>query len=802
VAKAYGTGSNQVYGTAGYYQIRPTPNASPTDVNQPVSAGNDLGILAASNPTLYSVPSFATSTGKAGSFVNFGPYPVFRGPNGSALFRQGALAVEVINGPFNSPAGNNASLFGEALEFTVTSPGSYRVGLVVDAVAEGRYSPNYVGLYNPVIGQTVFSTALVRDGTPDMVFFDVTAKAGDTFTVGLWQNAATQSPERVAALSMVTFDNLSSSPSTLAVVNGDFQNISGLTTNGAAWFNGVPTGWTGVSGNFAVRTNGTNQYVANLQTLSTTNPFRPLYQSIGTMAANGTVSLNFDIIQLQTNAMRLGVAIYNAPPGGSPGSASWSPLLVNTNFTSFGPQTLRVSNVAAGTPLAVAFWASTGAPGIDNVIVSDSTGRPSGWTNGANGGFGFQPWTIVASNGTGGFAGHFIGNPAEAGISGMNTNSFGMFANPTNSGCFVNVGRGLSNSLPINGTLSFQWGINFDSGAGGNKGFSVFSGTNEIINVNNAASEVITLNGVNVGFGYGVSAMNWSFVRTASNVITVTANDRDGLGTYSNSITVANGAIDAVRFYASAMQAGNNAQPYFNNLLVTIPGQPVPAGGVVSNTPVYVRLRADAPVDPAQQQIDLTSGQYALPETVLLDGVVLPKPVYTVTPSAITNLFTVTNTPSVPGAFLVNAANLVSNLVVTAPASAPAAFEISTNSATGFTNVLAIPAGAGTLANLPIYVRIAAWPTVQKVSNNITFSNRFAAIEVTNVGVAGEVLEREQVRRQRRILKYNMRFFPAAGCRSLDAVAHPLFPCARFISFDSPCRCCCPMFTSMPLVAS
>ena len=47
-----------------------------------------------------------------------------------------------------------------------------------------------------------------------------------------------------------------------------------------------------------------------------------------------------------------------------------------------------------------------------------------------------------------------------------------------------------------------------------------------------------------------------------------------------------------------------------------------------------------------------------------------------------------------------------------------------------------------------------------------------------------------------------MRFFPAAGCRSLDAVARPLFPYARFISFDSPCRCCCPMFTSMPLVAS
>jgi hypothetical protein len=49
----------------------------------------------------------------------------------------------------------------------------------------------------------MFSTALNRDGTPDMVFFDITGSAGDAFTVALWQNTDSQS---FAALSLVTFD--------------------------------------------------------------------------------------------------------------------------------------------------------------------------------------------------------------------------------------------------------------------------------------------------------------------------------------------------------------------------------------------------------------------------------------------------------------------------------------------------------------------------------------------------------------------------------------------------------------------
>ncbi len=71
VAKTYDIGGSEVYGSAGYYQIRPTLNSSPSNVDEPVGAGNDLGILAVSNTTLFSLPSFLSSaTGAAGTFVN------------------------------------------------------------------------------------------------------------------------------------------------------------------------------------------------------------------------------------------------------------------------------------------------------------------------------------------------------------------------------------------------------------------------------------------------------------------------------------------------------------------------------------------------------------------------------------------------------------------------------------------------------------------------------------------------------------------------------------------------------------
>ena len=203
VAKNHDIDGNNKYGSAGYYQIRPTPNSTPSNVSESAGSGNDLGISAGSNPTLSLAPAFLSSmTGGAGSYVNFGGYPIFRGPDGSALYRQGGLSVSVSNGPFNTPSGSNNGFFGQAFSFTVGAATTFRIGITVDTAGGSAFAPDFVSIFSSSTG-TVFSNSLTRDGTPDMAIFDITAGASETFTAAVWQLSGTQS---VAPFSLVTFD--------------------------------------------------------------------------------------------------------------------------------------------------------------------------------------------------------------------------------------------------------------------------------------------------------------------------------------------------------------------------------------------------------------------------------------------------------------------------------------------------------------------------------------------------------------------------------------------------------------------
>jgi hypothetical protein len=208
-------------------------------------------------------------------------------------------------------------------------------------------------------------------------------------------------------------------------------------------------------------------------------------------------------------------------------------------------------------------------------IASDNGGNyGSGWTNGANGGTGFLGWNISATPGTG-FAGSFIGDPTFAGVTGMSTTSFGLFANPGGSGATVTVSRGMSNALSVGDTFSFQWGINWDSDVG-NKGFNLFSGGvggTQLFNVNQAGFPGdITFAGTNTGIAFGTGPMTWSFTLTTPSNLLVTSSARDGTTTpvFTTNFAVT-AAPDAFSFYATAMGAGDQRQSYFNNMTVVVP---------------------------------------------------------------------------------------------------------------------------------------------------------------------------------------------------------------------------------------
>ncbi len=227
VAKLYATGSSNKYGKDGYWDIRPMPwDPGSASVSEAASAGNNLGTTAASYPTLTSgsLPSFVGSfTGGAGNFVNFGGYAIYRGPDGSAFYRQGGLSVPVSNGPYNTPEGSNNGYFGETLTFTLTYSGTVRVGLAVDSVGSGSYAPDYVGIYSNSTG-TVYSSKLTRDGSPDMAVFDIVNPNGQTFTVAQWQLQGTQS---VSVLSLATFDVIAVPEPSAAVLLAAAGTVAG-----------------------------------------------------------------------------------------------------------------------------------------------------------------------------------------------------------------------------------------------------------------------------------------------------------------------------------------------------------------------------------------------------------------------------------------------------------------------------------------------------------------------------------------------------------------------------------------------
>lgn len=279
-------------------------------------------------------------------------------------------------------------------------------------------------------------------------------------------------------------------------------------------------------------------------------------------------------------------------------------------------------------PLAAGAQVSTNA--FDASSNYGGTSQP-GWTNGSDGGFGFAPWTIVGNGGsytnasgtvTNRYAGVFVGNPVNAGLSGLGTRAFGLYANPGGSGAFVNASRSLDTPMAPGQQLRFRWGINFDSGStngtNGNKGFSLRSGTNEILNVNNAGSQTITVNGADAGFGYGTNAMQWQFTMVAPGLLSVFATDRDGRGTFQTNISF-DGGISSLAFYASQLLNGSALrQPYFDQLeVVTPPASLLPAGWQEVLVDFGPRTAGDAAIS-ANGKIWNISGLDSIP--TLADG--------------------------------------------------------------------------------------------------------------------------------------------------------------------------------------
>lgn len=152
----------------------------------------------------------------------------------------------------------------------------------------------------------------------------------------------------------------------VTVVNGDFQNTTGLSDLGGGWYGGVPAGWIGNNANYSVGTSSGSDRTANLEwAANTEGSFVPLWQTIGTVDAESTVTLTFTVLQPWTaGTSQAGAAIWS--------DNTFTGILASQSDLANGTHTLTAEHVPAGTALTIGFWRSQqgNSPGLDNVTVT------------------------------------------------------------------------------------------------------------------------------------------------------------------------------------------------------------------------------------------------------------------------------------------------------------------------------------------------------------------------------------------------------------------------------------------------
>jgi glycosidase len=288
--------------------------------------------------------------------------------------------------------------------------------------------------------------------------------------------------------------------------------------------------------------------------------------------------------------------------GGSSWSASTSAAFVmdgqfdSQNFV-VSDNGMRIYAAIRGNKLYTATWSPKDGANDHVIYITDQFGNPvtagpatgsdaasnySTWANGANQGTGFGTWALS----TGGTAsGHFMGDPSAAGIQGMSSKSFGLYAKGGTDSSATAI-RSFP-ELSVGDSIAFQWGINWDggNGANGKKGFNLWAGTTFLMNVENAGGDAINVAGTSSGMGYGPQAMNWTITRTAASTLEIRATRRDG-GVFTRTLTVSASAPTRLEFYATNLNGSGSPsdndkrQPYFNDLRIF-------RGGSVKNGRVY-----------------------------------------------------------------------------------------------------------------------------------------------------------------------------------------------------------------------
>jgi hypothetical protein len=141
----------------------------------------------------------------------------------------------------------------------------------------------------------------------------------------------------------------------LAVINGDFGDLTGLTPGNDGWHAGTPNGWTGAGGNYAVNSkSGATPPVCNPSQVG------HLHQQVGTLEQAADVVLTFDVSDVFNGETVLKASILDGERH----------QLASGEFTDGEKQVLVAKRVSAGTTIVILFEATQSTPALDNVSVT------------------------------------------------------------------------------------------------------------------------------------------------------------------------------------------------------------------------------------------------------------------------------------------------------------------------------------------------------------------------------------------------------------------------------------------------
>ena len=207
------------------------------------------------------------------------------------------------------------------------------------------------------------------------------------------------------------------------------------------------------------------------------------------------------------------------------------------------------------------------ATGSDN-----AANYSSGWNNGDNQGTGFGPWNLVQVNG-----GWFLGDPSSraSNLSSLVTSgkTFGLWA----SG-HVDAIRSFEPALATNDRFKISLGYQWDNG---NRGFSLYNGTSEVLNFNiNDQGMSWTGSGTYPAIPWEGKRVNGiqvdiTIIKTANGFrFAITSPQESGINR-AGSVTTS--GVTSFKIYVSGSGGGSGGDFNFNNLLLdSIPGDVTP----------------------------------------------------------------------------------------------------------------------------------------------------------------------------------------------------------------------------------